>query len=430
MGPDSKRKRLLLGVLGALVLVTAGGVVGARFVKSPAQVAAEQGPVAPSTLTAAVERRVVGSVLVVRGTVSGAEDVRVTPAPTATETAAKPLVSGIRKRTGDTVAAEEVVVEVAGRPLVALRGDVPAYRDMRPGATGDDIAALRAALDDLGYPSTGDPAGEFGAATKEAVRDFYDDLGFSSLTTGDDTAVKAAQQARTQAERTLRDAREAAPQPNRHAVADAAADLATARRALAEAQARSGPVVPAAEVAFLPTFPARVTASTAEVGAPVEAPLVTLSSGRLQVVAGLDPADRDQVKPGGTAEIDSEVTGFHGTGTVGAVGEQPAGDTSTAEGQQRQATATIVPDAPLDPGLIGQDVRLTLRSGATAGPVLAVPSAAVTSSADGRTHVVVVDASGAQHAVEVRAGRSGGGFVEVDPVSGALAEGDKVVVGR
>ncbi|WP_424183797.1 hypothetical protein ACOBQX_17705 [Actinokineospora sp. G85] len=391
-----------------------------------------------------MKRQVVGATLVLRGTVSGAEDVEVTPAPTATAgaAAAKPLVSGVRKTTGDTVEAGEVIVEVAGRPLVALRGDVPAYRDLAPGDSGKDVAALRAALAELGFSSKGDPAEEFGPATKNAVNAYYKSLGFSAPTTGGATgeaatALQAAQQAVTQAERALRDAKAGGPEVGPHAVADASDDLRAARRELARIEARTGPMVPMAEIAFLPAFPARVTKSAAKVGAPVESPLVTLSSGRLQVLGRLDPADRAQVQAGGAADIDSEVTGFHGTGRVEGVAERPQGGTGTGTGtgasgqpQQQWLTVTVVPDAPLDPALIGQDVRLTLRFGATSGPVLAVPSSAVTSSADGRTHVVVVDPSGAQRPVDVRAGRSGGGFVEVDPVSGGLAEGDRVVVGK
>src|SRR5438309_4354618 len=76
-----RRKRVLLLAIGVVVLVTAGGLVGATFVKSPAQVAAEQAPVAPSVLTAPVTRQVVGATVVLRGTVAGAEDVQATPAP-------------------------------------------------------------------------------------------------------------------------------------------------------------------------------------------------------------------------------------------------------------------------------------------------------------------------------------------------------------
>ncbi|MEU4522838.1 peptidoglycan-binding protein [Amycolatopsis sp. NPDC024027] len=438
-----RRRRVLLLAAGGLVLLTVGGVLGATFVKSPAQVAAEQAPVAPSVLTAPVTRQVVGATVVLRGTVAGAQDVEVTPAPSAGGEAgagAKPVVTAVRKQAGELVGAGNVLAEVAGRPLVALHGAEPAYRDLRPGDSGKDVAQLRQALRELGFPSAGDADGVFGAATKRAVTGYYRSLGFSAPATGgstgqDETALQAAEDAVTQAERRVRDARAGGPPA---AVADAEADLTTARDRLAGLRARTGPMVPLAEIVFLPSFPARVTKFGGKVGAPVEAPLVTLSSGQLEVAGRLDPADRTLVRPGAGAEIDAEVTGFHGTGKVTEVGQPQEGAKQGTQENQTQGQAsgqsfvpvTITPDQPLDAGLIGQDVRLTLKFAQTAGPVLAVPSAAITSSADGRTHVVVAAPGGAQRTVEVRAGKSGAGLVEVEPVAGGLAEGDRVVVGR
>ncbi|MEC3979925.1 peptidoglycan-binding protein [Amycolatopsis sp. H20-H5] len=445
-----RRKRILLLALGAVVLLTAGGLVGAAFVKSPAQVAAEQSPAAPTVLLAAVKKQVVGTTVVLRGSVAGAEDVTATPSPAGSggpQQAAKPLVTATPKAAGALVNPGDVIVEVSGRPLVALAGDEPAYRDLRPGDSGKDVTELRNALGKLGFSAAGDQAGVFGAATKRAVQAYYQKIGFSAPTTGgasgeDQSVLQASQDAVTQAERHLRDAVDAAQGQPGNAVNDARADLATAQKRLADLTTRTGPIVPLAEVVFLPSFPARITKFDAHVGNPVEAPLVTLSSGQLQVIGRLDPADRAVVQAGAPAEIDSEVSGFHGTGKITAVGEQaqptaPAsGEQGQAQGQAGQASGqpfvpvTVLPDAPLDPGLIGQDVRLTLKFAQTSGPVLAVPSSAVTSSADGRTHVVVVGAGGAQRPVEVRAGKSGGGLVEVEPVAGGLAEGDQVVIGR
>lgn len=443
----ARRKRALALITGATVLLGVGGLVGATFVKSPAQLAAERRPAPPTVLTAPVKRQIVGATVVMRGTVAGSRQVTATPIPVGTggsgggSGTGAALLTAIRKSEGDTVNAGEVIVEVSGRPLVALAGTEPAYRDLKPGDSGKDVTALRQALGQLGFATSSDPAGRFGAATKRAVRAYYERLGFAVPTAGDgDVELLAAQDAVTQARRRLRDATEAAVagQPG-HAVEDARQDLRTAEQRLADLDARSGPMVPQAEVVFLPTFPARVTKIGGAVGQPVQAPLVTLSSGELQVTGRLDPADRGIVQAGAVVDIDSEVTGFHGTGKVTAVAEQARPAAGGADGQPGQdkgpagpayVAVTVTPDAPLDPGLTGQDVRLTAKFAQTAEPVLAVPSAAITSSADGRTHVVVVDPSGEQHTVEVRTGKSGAGFVEVTPVSAELTEGDRVVIGR
>ena len=90
---------------------------------------------------------------------------------------------------------------------------------------------------------------------------------------------------------------------------------------------------------------------------------------------------------------------------------------------------TVTPTAPLTTNWYGQNVRLTITSASSGGEVLAVPEAAVTAGADGRTRVTVVGGDGTQHQVEVKAGLSGEGYVAVEPVGGQLAPGDRVVTG-
>ncbi|MFJ3790515.1 hypothetical protein [Kitasatospora sp. NPDC090091] len=89
----------------------------------------------------------------------------------------------------------------------------------------------------------------------------------------------------------------------------------------------------------------------------------------------------------------------------------------------------VQPDAPLDPRLAGQDVRLTVRAASSAGPVLAVPLSAVSATADGRT-VVTVYENGQRRRVEVAPGTVGGGSAEIRPlVEDAVRPGDQVIVG-
>jgi len=46
-----------------------------------------------------------------------------------------------------------VAFTVSGRPALVLQGAVPAYRDITPGAVGDDVRQLQAALGRLGFPA-------------------------------------------------------------------------------------------------------------------------------------------------------------------------------------------------------------------------------------------------------------------------------------
>src|SRR5690606_11339267 len=144
---------------------------------------------------------------------------------------------------------------------------VPIYRDLRPGAEGEDVAQLQRALHDLGHTSS-EPDGSFGPATKRAVQAFYGSLGYSAPFTGEDdrTAVQAAEALTTELERQVEDLGEALRDATGEAEIAVARrqrdraeeDLAAARDQLAELERTTGPMVPASELVFLPAFPARV----------------------------------------------------------------------------------------------------------------------------------------------------------------------------
>lgn len=447
MNDLSGRRRLLLAVVVGTLLLAIGGVAGATLVKSPAELAAEAEPPDASVLTAAVELRVLRDTVVLRGTVTAGSSLEVTPS--GPPDGGRAVVTGLRAKQGDAISAGEVIVEVSGRPVYALRGAIPAYRDLRPGADGKDIAQLQQALRRLGHSSGGDRRGFFGAGTKAAVSEFYESSGYEAPTTGegDEEAVAAAQAQVTAAERALTQARDAlelakeaadaqttppppgTPDPVKEAqqqVEFAEEDLAAAHDALATIRSNTGPMVPLSEIVFVPSFPARITALNARIGSDVSAPLLVLSSGELVVEARLNPELRGLLDDGLEVEILSELLGLSAEGEIASIGEIEQDETGGSTHPM-----TVTPTGELDPRLSGEDVRLTVQAAATNGEVLVVPLAAVSAGADGRTTVTKLLPDGREERVPVTAGVSGDGFVEVTPEqSGQLGEGDRVVVGR
>jgi multidrug efflux pump subunit AcrA (membrane-fusion protein) len=476
-GPP-RRQRMLLWVAVAAALLSTGGLAASTLVKSPAQQAAETGPPAPSVLTATVEDRVLANTVVTRGTVAAAAQYQITPSGT-TQGANTAVVTAVHAAVGGRVQPGAVLLEVSGRPLIALPGAVPAYRDLKPNDDGDDVAQLQSALEQLGRYHGGDPAGHFGPATKAAVNALYQGLRFDTPTTGgpgddgDRAALQSAQAAVDGAQRAVDDMRReiaAAGQPSStpsspsspasrstpsatSALSGSSGQeplslqlqylqkaLTQAAQAQADLVARTGPMLPAAEAAFLPGFPAQVVAFSAKVGDAVKAPLITLASGRLAVTAQLTTDQGGLLKPGMKVGIVSETLGLQATGVIGTVGAvtTAATDTGSAGSSDAGTTptapyipVTVTPDGPLDSRWEGQDVRLTVTSASTPGPVLVVPLSAVSAGADGRTTVSVLQADGRTTArVEVNAGISGDGFVAVTPVPPAsLKAGARVVVG-
>lgn len=438
----ARRQRVVLTIAVTCAVASTGGLVLATFVKSPAQVAAETGSPEATQLTEVVERRVLVDTLVTRGAVAASTQVEATPVVTG---AGAQVVTAVRTTLGAEVHAGDVLLAVAGRPLIALVGAVPAYRDIRPGLDGEDVAQLQDALRALGYYRGGDAVGRFGPATKDAVRRLYTAKGFQVPDTGgpggvgDRDALRAAQSALDTAQRAVDDMRRriasgASHAPGEEPLADQLrrleSALTQAKRDQADLVARTGSMVPLSEVIFLPSLPAHVVQSKARVGATVTAPLITLAAGQLTVTAKLRPDQAEKVKPGMPVALAAELIGATADGVVESVGTITADEQEGSSSAPPYVPVTVGTSVPLDAKWAGLDVRVAVVTSQTAAPVLVVPLSAVSAGADGKTTVSRVDASGSVVRVEVAAGLSGNGFVEIRPIVGDLREGDRVVVGR
>ena len=89
-------------------------------------------------------------------------------------------VTSVAVRSGATVNAGDVLYTVDLRPVVVAQGSVPAFRDLPRGSTGADVRQVRQFLADRGYlPSTA-TGQEFDAATVRAVTRWQKDLGVTA----------------------------------------------------------------------------------------------------------------------------------------------------------------------------------------------------------------------------------------------------------
>ncbi|MFB6562063.1 peptidoglycan-binding protein [Streptomyces sp. NPDC056400] len=197
-GGLARGRRVVLAVVGGAALMAVGGLLATALVKSPAQVAAETGPPAQGALTADVERRVLAQTVVMRGTVVADQSVAVSPQGVRSgEGTGAALVTKLPLKAGDPVTAGQLIAEVSGRPVFTLHGGQPMYRDLRPGASGDDVAQLQQALRELGHGTGGDAKGVFGAGTKAALAARYRAIGYEPLPAVADggAALKSAREA-------------------------------------------------------------------------------------------------------------------------------------------------------------------------------------------------------------------------------------------
>jgi HlyD family secretion protein len=440
-----RRQRLALLVAIACALLSTGGLAASFLVKSPQQALADTAAPPASELTAPVERRVLASTMVTRGTVTAATSLEVTPVALA---AGAQVVTAVQIKVGDELHAGQVLLAVSARPLIVLPGAQPAYRDLKPGDSGTDVSQLQAALRRLGYRTAGERAGYFGPRTKAAVRALYADRGYDAADTGgpggrgDRTALSAATKqvnmaadAVTAMRRRIAAGETAGPDelalPEQLTRLNQALDAA--RRDRADLVATTGTMLPLAEFVFVPRFPARVAAFAARVGDKVVAPLVTVSTGDLTVRVKLRPEQAGLVRADMPVTVAAEALGETADGSVTEVGAVTT-DADTSPGGEQTTGApyrplTIAMSKPLPARWAGLDVRVTITSARTEGPVLVVPLSALSAGADGRTFVSVRRSDGGLDQVQVRPGVSGDGYVEVAPLQGGLDEHDRVLIG-
>lgn len=167
------------GTMGLTLVVTAGAVLGA--------VAASPGDGTDPTDPTGVDEAAAGEPATASVVV---DDLTAEYQATADVTHGDPWtlpldVAGIvtaAPEPGDVVDSGGEIVRVDERPVHLGRGDTPMYRELRlvgERLTGDDVAAVQRFLLDAGFDDGGAMTvdGEFGPATRDALRDWQDSVG-------------------------------------------------------------------------------------------------------------------------------------------------------------------------------------------------------------------------------------------------------------
>nr|WP_245325117.1 hypothetical protein [Microbacterium amylolyticum] len=477
-------RALWITAIVAVIALTAGLVVG-RFVISPLDAAAGAGAPEPGLVTVPVEFGELSNDVTMRGDVAYADAVSLTLDTTSFTGAA--IVTGQVPSVGDELDKMSIALEVTGRPVIVLPGDLPAYRTLRVGVSGPDVLQLKQALADVGIDPGNVESDVFDAAAASAVGVLYTEAGYPAPEPeeGSGESVRAAEDGVRAAEQQLVDARsalaEAGQGPSEIAVREAdsqvdsiwrqivalenqgedARDLrdqleiaklqrqaldaprdtsveqsmvtsateavAAANEALAAAREDALPYLPASEVLFLQELPRRVDSVSVSRGSSLEGAAMTVSGANVRLTGTAAQADIELLEVGDEATFELP----DGTPHRAEIAEI---DTSSGE----RATVIFDPD-PFTPEQMdevrGANVRLEIAVGATDGEVLSVPYAALTAGpgGDSRVEVVTGDPRDGDQAetvlVTVDTGLAAGGYVEITPTDGELAPGDLVVVG-
>lgn len=166
--PLFKRPAVALSAMAAtLVIAIAATWAIAWNVQSPAQREASQKAPEAAPITVAITRgdlrdtRTVGASL----RASSSHTVHL-PVPDD-----RAVVSREGTPAGQQLIPGGALTWINDRPIIALSGDVPLWRDLRPGDRGSDVTALQKGLQRAGYTLRAD--GAFGPATTRALEALY-----------------------------------------------------------------------------------------------------------------------------------------------------------------------------------------------------------------------------------------------------------------
>lgn len=413
----------------AAVSLSVGVGAGSR-ITSPEDAAAKTAAPNASQITVPVEKKALSSKVVGRGDASfdGAVNVRVETSGLTTPA----VVTGKVPTVGSTITEGKALLEITGRPVIGLAGVLPMYRSLSPGSKGPDVLQLEQTLDRLGLdPGTVDD--EYDTDTSQAVERLYEKAGYDApepdqqLSGSVDAAKKQVDAAKNQLRqatsqlKAAKDAKAKDTSVQQGAVDDAEENLADAQEAENEAEFKAGTPLPVSEIVYVKTLPRRVDDVKVERGGTVNGVVMSASGAALVVTVKVDAETAARLKANMAASLDL------GDGTAVAAkvrrvtknGNQY--DVVVAPNALTAAQIALLRDA---------NVRVTIPVKSTAGKVLAVPVAALSSGSDGGSRVEVLR-NGQVELIPVKVGLSADGFVQVTAAGDAkLSEGDQVVVGR
>ena len=237
------RRTTTLGVILAAVVVSAGvGWFAGSSIKSPAQIAAETEAPTASLITVPVEMRILSSDVITRGEIRYEEPIELQLAdPPATLGGA--AIITLAPEEGTPIEEGEVLLEVSGRPILVLQGELPMYRTMRLGDEGDDVLQLEEALRRLGF-DPGEVDEVFDDETEAAIVEWYSAHGFTPPGPNEQEAaeLRAATEAVAAAEQEVsaarRDLSSSSQGTSQAGILSAEAEVKSTERELEDTQAR------------------------------------------------------------------------------------------------------------------------------------------------------------------------------------------------
>lgn len=368
----------------------AGGWWAAARFQSPAQRAAGAVAPSPGALVVGVSRSTLAQVVTAQADVVAAS---VTTIAVPMAASGLSVVTASPSVTGTQVSAGAVLAEVSGRPLFAVPGSFPFYRELTEGDEGPDVRQLQQALGAAGIRPTVQADGVFGTRTAAAVLALYRRSGYSTSLVTSPVVAPA--------------------EPPVSTSADEVSAVGTA-----STSTQTVVSVPAGDFLVVPALPALLQ-SAPGVGA-------TITADSSMTFWNGDLVASSSVPPGTAATVPAEAPVRLSATDGQAVDAVVSAATPSADGTE--VLLSYRASSPLPASWAGTTVLATITIQAVDGVHLVVPSRAVADSGSGDSVLVERDQRWEQVRVTVLGTLSGSSAIE--PVDdGALVEGDRVKVG-
>ncbi|MGC5221970.1 hypothetical protein ACPW96_05135 [Micromonospora sp. DT81.3] len=237
--------RTLWIVASVAVLSLVAGLLIGRFVVSPADAAANAQAPEAGLITVPVELGELSNDVTIRGDVGYADAVEVTI--DAADIGGAAVVTGQVPAAGAVFGPLAIALEVVGRPVIVLPGELPAYRTLRVGVSGPDVLQFKQAMAAVGINAGDVDSNVFDAAAAGAVGALYDAVGYPAPAPaeGSADAVRAAEEGVRSADQAIQAARAELNRAGGGAspveLREADNAISSAKRQLATAQAQVPP---------------------------------------------------------------------------------------------------------------------------------------------------------------------------------------------
>lgn len=304
------------------------------------------------------------------------------------------VVTALGVNSGETLTSGSVLTWVNGRPVIALRGPFPLYRDLKEGDKGADVTMIQQALRDLGYDIL--PGSDFGPYTAACLRDLYKSVGATMLETSGQPQEAQAEAGNTSS---------AGGSSNK--------SEGNAGGQGTSGQPRKVASLPMSEIAIVPTLPASVS-DVPSVGTSLEGDnaVVKLAGAKVNLKAAVTGAVAARLKSGmpASARVDgtdialtidtiTQPSAPQNSGAAGQAPQSAAGDAAGASattGASNSPTVFFKPTSGEVPtAWIGRsDILITLNLTDPIRDTLLVPQSALATNAAGQTNMLVQDSSG------------------------------------